>query len=253
MIIDFIFEYLGASSSTTVDDFKASDALVLNLSAYEQKQKANGNPRKFVRANRGVQNLGMADNKVIDDLAAMATNAKKAGDQVGVVCISGYSLGSIYAIRLALKLKEVDVKLTYIGVSDLPIFPFGYNPPIAGFPSMIPENNPVLLVKVADPPRSKVPPFTKGPAIDSSVKKNNYFQNEGNGMSPTKKNPRGLWPWWWSSNLGSSKEVHGSLENWNNIPMTVTFDLDDNKNHDEGDKVGRTKIAADIEAEFAKL
>src|SRR5262245_44848598 len=146
MVTDFVFEYQGAKSSSSVDDFSSGDALVLNLQAYQAKQQTTGNKRAFVRAARGVQNLGFSDAAAVDDLVAKVTGVRQAGGQVGGVCISGYSLGSIYALRLAIQLKANDVSILYIGLSDLPIFPYGYIPSVAGFPSMIPENNPVLLV-----------------------------------------------------------------------------------------------------------
>ena len=104
----------------------------------------------------------------------------------------GYSHGSIVALCLGVKLKSLEVPVRYLGIADLPLFPFGLKPKPGSFPdSMIPLNQPDLTPSGGfsfiffDPLRALFPPPKVTPPTIVAGRKRNFFQVAGNGAKLT--------------------------------------------------------------------
>ena len=257
-VTDFVVEYQGAKDSSRVNEFNAHDSLVLDLKLYQRKQELSGKFRTFVRMGRGCSDAVVGGflnpqftRSVIDDILKV----RNAGNPVGLVCISGYSKGAIYALRLAQELKDAAIEVRYIGLADLPIFPFGYKPAVPSFPDMIPLNQPQVHPRRFDiPPRTLNTPEITSPAnFDANAIKKNYYQKDGNGVTVTKSNPRiALVPWWWSSNMPNG-EIHGEVSGWNNLLLAVTSQANDSFYHNVGCDAGLENISLDISTELATI
>ena len=249
MATDFVIELQGARDPSNIDVF-ASDSLTLDLSGYKQSQALTQTTRTLRRLGRGARADGpggeFLDPKITADLVTELLKVRNSGDQLGAVCISGYSKGAVYALRLAQEMNEKGLPIRYIGLSDLPLFPFDYNPRIPSFPDMKPINTPSVVPNAAInfPPRVFSPPPRVEPVAITARRKLNFFQVAGNGAK-VQRNPRGGIPWWWSSNM-FGQEIHGELEGWENFPLNVSPRPDDNENHQNGDDEGLKRASKDI-------
>jgi hypothetical protein len=251
MITDFVVELQGSRDSSRIDERD----LNLNLNGYLANQKVTNRPRTLKHLGRGASD-GDPKLVLVPDLTkrivAEILRARTGGDTIGAVCISGFSKGSTYALRLAIELFVSSVEVTYVGLADLPLFPFGQE--ISGFPEMMPSNSPQASVRRADfPPRTIFPPIVDAPEIFAKKRKN-YFQNEGNGMEVLRNltaiaKANGFF--WWASNMPNN-EIHGMLDGgtWDNLDLNIAPQANDARNHDIGDEQGLKRIAADISLEL---
>ena len=247
--MDFVIELQGGVPFGSQDP----RTLKIDLAAYNQRPRPADMTRNLVRLDLGAGNDGPGGLQ-LDPFFTLGIRttiqAARAGvgGEVGLVCICGFSKGCHYAVKLALELNQVGIAPAYIGLADFPLAPFGLFPPIPGFPSMIPLDDPVLdLSRVSLPLRVKQPPRVTPPFFNAGIKRN-YFQNEGNGAELVRSQPRdGSFGYWWSSNMGR-KEVHGRFlgDGWQNVQMVVASNLSDDKCHEQADDDGRNGFEVDI-------
>ncbi|MYZ48903.1 hypothetical protein [Propylenella binzhouense] len=251
-VTDYVIEYKGARPSSDVDDFKGIDNIPLDLGIYNQRQQFQGKKRVLVRHALGVSDSAKDrmlepsyTRRYVDEIVA----ARNAGTPIGLVCISGYSKGSMYAVRLVQELNAASVEVRYVGLSDLPIFPYGYDPRVPSFPDMVPVNEPstdtaASARAVQHPLRVKFPPQVAPPQVRAKEMAN-YYQHRGNGVE-VRRHPRLSYPWWWWSSNMPNDEVHGELQGWTNTELRIAEQINDSKCHDVGDEEGRKRIGADI-------
>jgi hypothetical protein len=245
---DFVIELQGAVPNDGKRD-QGNHGLKINLAARQAKLRGQTRPLEhWARgASDGGPNGAMLEpkltGKIIEDIRDVL---RTSGNQAGLVCIAGYSKGSIYALRLGQELKDAGIPLNYVGLADLPIFPFGY-PPIPTFPDMTPLNDPTVDINRADlPPRTVSPPQVRPPEI-TAKRRRNYYQNDGNGASVKRQPGARIVPygWWWSSQM-QFEEIHGEVLDWGNLDVGAAGAANDVLRHDEGDKRGFEKISEDL-------
>lgn len=246
---DFLIEYIGGLSSTAIDNFSGHGILDLQLGNYLRL------PRKLERRSRGSNDTPPEGLFLEPDLTLSIVSEinkfQNAGKTIGQVLITGFSKGAIYAFKLATEVKAnvTGASILYLGLSDIPIMPYGYKPPIPNFFTSIPENDPTRLPDVLfKPPRTLNDPEIKVTPVSAGFKKN-YFQGKGNGWGPTGHHPHpsaNAFFWWSSQMLG--KEVHGKIINddWINVEMPISRKLSDNDNHQQGDDEGVKRMSRDV-------
>src|SRR5947209_20603133 len=114
---DFVIELQGAVTNDGKRD-QGNDGLKIDLTA--RQAKLGGGTRPLEHWGRGAADNGpnganldpKVTSKVIEDIRDVL---RTSGNQAGLVCIAGYSKGSIYALRLAQELNDAGIPLTYIG------------------------------------------------------------------------------------------------------------------------------------------
>ena len=115
--------------------------------------------------------------------------------KIGQVCILGRSNGCSLALGVAAKLQSLDVPLTFVGVSDVTMFPSGRKPPITGIGDLKPTTDPITtaakspnfvqkkLGSSQQPvPAGAIPIITLNTVIKASQGTVNHFQIKGNHM-----------------------------------------------------------------------
>ncbi len=257
MIQDVVIELRG-----DVPKGRNEGSLKVNRARYDRNQEVSK-----VKRNLTVMARGVADSKDDDATASSIgdeiAKLKGTGDVFGAVCVAGYSHGSIVALCLGVKLTSLSVPVRYLGIADLPLFPFGLNPKPGSFPdNMIPLNQPDLTPSggfsfiLFDPLRALFPAPKVTPPTIIAERKRNFFQVAGNGAKLTSpgRNPRGIQPWWWASNMGHS-EIHGELDDatWENVLLDVSLSVNiaDSAYHQQGDDLGVGKMSEDISGVLA--
>ena len=257
MIQDVVIELRGDVSLG-----RKEGSLILNLARYQRNQLVSKVKRNLTVMPRGVAD-SKDDDATADSIGNEIAKLKGAGDVFGAVCVAGYSHGSIVALCLGVKLKSLEVPVRYLGIADLPLFPFGLKPKPGSFPdSMIPLNQPDLTPSGGfsfiffDPLRALFPPPKVTPPTIVAGRKRNFYQAAGNGAKLTRpgRNPRGFQPWWWASNMGNS-EIHGELDDvtWENVLLDVPLvaNTADSAYHQQGDDRGVVKMSEDISGVLA--
>ena len=154
----------------------------------------------------------MADDVIKFINKVLAKHSAKAG----AVCLMGYSSGCFLALAVAAKLKTAGFgRLAYIGLGDLPIFPYGRTPPVGnGIGQVRPSNDPSLIAAGGGIPQ------VAGFPVDADVL-DNYYQTSGNGApKPVWNKPNGKAGWWWDSSM-TYGEVHGTVDGWTNIALAA--------------------------------
>ena len=140
-------------------------------------------------------------------------------DTIGQVCLLGRSTGCQLALALAARLNKEGVEpLTFVGVSDVPMFDTGRIPPVKLVGDFKPINGPIGSGAVAPTPsrasrfgNTPLPhPDTEIPLVKlgqqiKARKKINLYQTQGNHM---KYSGSAAWMWWSETSVG---EVHGQL------------------------------------------
>jgi hypothetical protein len=149
---------------------------------------------------------------------------------IGQMVILGRSAGCTLALELAARLNEAGVReLTFVGLSDVPMWDDGRKPPAPTVGSFKPTNTPLAtgavgpnpgvggFLSVGPVPKNTIPEVTLPRSI-SARKKVNLLQIQGNHMKYANSLKR--WIWW--SDL-SDGEVHGNLvgDNFDNRPKRV--------------------------------
>lgn len=250
-IADVVIELHGAADSSrrTKEDLGPGlDLDQQNLTQYRARQKQRNEERRLSHFMQGVQDASpLIDRTVIgptiDEVARLLDN----GFRLGGVFIAGFSLGTWYAIIMADALGKLGVDVTFVGLSDMPLFPYGLSGTVLpGCDTLKPIDGPGLPkldIHIHYPPRAAYPPEVNGPTVRARHKRN-YYQNGGNGVVPRRFFP----PLWWSSNM-AQEEIHGVMRGngWRNTEIAVdTSKVDDNDLHNDGDAMGMTRLGADI-------
>ena len=148
-------------------------------------------------------------------------------------------------LALAAKLKRLGApQLGYLGLVDLPMFPFGRNPTLQDLGPMRPINRPVNAAAVPQHPTTLILPPPRYPRtleltppvmnfsglIDADTKRN-FYQTEGNGWKIVRRTPppfEELFGRWWTSTMAGN-EVHGELIGWGNFRARGIGLTDDDK------------------------
>jgi hypothetical protein len=221
--IDLVIESLGSNS------FRPLGTAGINTTFYDRAKKVRNLTRTLLSISCGAD--GDLDPNLKDLLAEIdkATGSNMA--RLGAICLYGTSNGSglMLAVAKALQGRQAP-KITYIGVGDLTMIPFGRNPPVPGIGDLQPVNAPTISTGLAVvggvfsraiPPSvaDGVPPRIADPRIDADVREN-YFTVQGNRARVFSQSPNGADNWWWTStqNFG---EVHGEIPGWKQIPKTT--------------------------------
>ena len=187
----------------------------VNTKLYFRKLSTLNYKRSLLAESRG---SGLEDvNATIDAAAKMISDFVKGRfDTIDKVCLLGRSAGYAVALGLAGELQSKGVnRLTFVGVSDVPMWDAGWVPPVRHVGKIKPVNGPIATGAVSPNPglipmKSPVPqneiPFAN---LDIEIKADkliNLYQIKGNHM----KYARSLNRWIWWSDL-SGGEVHGKL------------------------------------------
>src|SRR5262249_5412551 len=141
--------------------------------------------------------------------------------RASAICLYGTSNGSglILAVGKALQGSGAP-KITYIGVGDLTMMPFGRSPPVPGIGDLQPVNAPQVGLGLSANPVAGLgsrlglpasvsdlaPPRIADPGIDADIREN-YFTVQGNRARGFSLSPAGANNWWWTSTQ-KFREVH---------------------------------------------
>lgn len=207
---DFLFIFSGGEPFTKV--FTVENEV--NTQLYQAKKAQLNYTRTLTKESRGA---GPDVNANIKEVMKTIDNVIKGHfDTIGKVCLLGRSAGCAVALGLAgaLHSKRVE-QLTFIGVSDVPMWDNGWDPPVDHVGAIKPINGPIGtgavnpnpgLVPMNSPvPQNEIPIANLDREIKADIKINLY-QILGNHM----KYSRSLNRWIWWSDL-SDGEVHGQL------------------------------------------
>lgn len=222
--IDLIIESAGQNAPA-----KASS---VNLTEYQIAQQVRGVSRTLLNLSPGT-----TDNIRATVEPTMAKIKAETGGnlgRLGAICLIGFSNGSGQTLAFAKALIAAGApKLTYIGIGDLTLYPFGRQPPIDGIGRLIPENAPQIYLGVNMAPgfRGLAPnaaigdvPFINNPGIAAETMEN-FYTVEGNRVRwfPNPPKSGALGGWWWTSSMNGS-EVHGRIVGggWDNLPLPTT-------------------------------
>ena len=256
--VDFLIEYIGGLDPLAIDNFAVNNALKLQIATY-QRLKTRTLVRHVKGAGDGDLKATFLRAELTNSVVAEMKKAQSDGKTLGQVLITGFSKGAIYAYKLATEIKAgvSGASILYVGLGDMPIMPYGYNPPVPNFFSSIPENEPTLLPDIFfSPPRAlNDPQITVTPTFTAGLKKN-YFQGKGNGWGPTRNHPHrssNAFFWWSSQMLG--KEVHGKIINddWVNEDLKIDRELSDIDNHAKGDDEAVKRMGQDVSDALNRL
>lgn len=186
-----------------------------DLGPYNQSTIKDKNVRKLLTASRG------ADNDIDGNVKTMMGMIREFVDgrteTIGRVCLLGRSNGCALALGVAAELNDLGITdLTFVGLSDVPMWDTGRVPPVAKVGDFKPKNGPIAAGAVSPNPgiggflsvgnASAIPVITLNRTIKAN-KKINLFQIQGNHMRWSNSAKR----WCWYSGF-SAGEVHGRLE-----------------------------------------
>lgn len=223
--IDIVIEAIGSNSFRPIRDAE------LDTTFYERAKKIRQLKRTLLGIRCGAE-ADLASN--LKDLLAEIDGA--TGNQlgrIGALCVYGTSNGSGLVLALAKALQDRGApKPTYLGLADLPMMPFGRNPPVPGIGNLQPVNRPEVsfgigaqLVPLGGkliPPSvaHAPPPRINDPGVDAG-KRENFFTRQGNRVRLFSQSPAGRLSWWWTSTMNFG-EVHGEVGGWTNLERTTS-------------------------------
>lgn len=210
---DFLFIFSGGEPFAK--QFRVEDEVSTQLYVNKRSELSYG--RKLLAESRGA---GPDVNANIDEL--MRTINSFTGnrlDTIGNVCLLGRSEGCALALGLAGELHSKGLsELTFVGLSDVPMWDEGRDPPVRHVGKFKPQNGPIATgavgpnpgiggrLSVSPVPQNLIPVVSLDCAINAK-KKINLYQIQGNHMRWANKLKR--WIWWADFSGG---EVHGKLE-----------------------------------------
>jgi hypothetical protein len=188
----------------------------VDLIPYVAMVNALGFPRKSFQKSCGVD----TDVEANVDSLMKEVRAFTGGDlsRIGQVCLLGRSEGCHLALRLAAELNDLGITdLTFVGVSDVPMWDIGRQPPVRKVGAFKPINDPTQAGMTGTPrlfrgstpldpsdPASKSIPTVKLDQEIKAKKRVNLFQVQGNHTKYSSSQNR----WIWTSGV-SDGEVHG--------------------------------------------
>jgi hypothetical protein len=245
-INDFAFVFRGGKPFNSPIIATSPASFTMDLTPYlDRKIMFNSARNFFIHENGAEEDLVSEVNALMNFISS---NINDRFDTIGSCCIVGMSNGAALALGLASELskKPLVPELTYVGITNVPMFPFGgRKPPIPNVGKMQPLNDPIRdadKIKCGQSGTCKpsdhfFPPDVK---LDFDIKaktKRNFYERAGNHTAFTKSAPTGS-PigWWWSSNMDN--EVHGTLDfgtgKWSNEERFVNAnEPSDLKKHQE--------------------
>jgi hypothetical protein len=172
---------------------------------------------------------------------------KKTGgklETIGTFCVVGMSNGCAIVLGLATALKEAGAPyLTYVGVTNVTIFPFGRKPPIKRVGALAPVNDPGVgtldgLNMASNIPIRRINPWSSNyphwgdtvPRVklinDIDAKyKWCFYETQGNRVKLVSKSPlygESYHWWWWADSSMAHGEVHGQVDGFQVKEFTVS-------------------------------
>lgn len=225
--VDVVIESLGSNS------FRPFGTAGIDLTFYERAKKIRNLTRTLLSISCGADEDLDSNHK--DLLAEIDKATGKNRARIGAICLYGTSNGSGLMLAVGKALQGSGApKITYIGVGDLTMMPFGRKPPVPGIGDLQPLNAPAVGFGLSANPVAGLgsrlglpasvsdlaPPRIADPGIDADVREN-YFTVQGNRARVFSLSPAGANNWWWTStqNFG---EVHGEIPGWKQLPKTTT-------------------------------
>jgi len=188
-----------------------------DLTAYFQKIKTLADPHQIFQKSCGVdEDVGANVDSLMNEIRGF-TN--KQLNRIGQVCLLGRSAGCHLALCLAAELNDLGITdITFVGVSDVPMWDIGRQPPVRKVGAFKPINDPTQAgmhgrgpflgpapLNPSDPASKSIPTVK----LDRDIKakrKLNLYQIEGNHTKFASSVKR----WIWTSRM-SDGEIHGEL------------------------------------------
>jgi hypothetical protein len=236
---DFAFVFRGGIKGVamTFDLNSPRTDVVIDTKAYLAKAGKN---RQLVAISTG------SDGKLQPNLdALMKLIRDKTGnklDTIGAFCAVGSSNGCSLVLALAAELKKAGApQLSYVGVTDVTMQPFGRDPLVPNIGNLRPVGPPTFsslfnktfffgTLRTADLAKEEPPLIKMDSAIDAR-KKHNFFQTEGNHAKFMSRNrPVPGEGWWWTSSI---TEVHGKVDGFDDNRKFDASGTDDQALHDD--------------------
>jgi hypothetical protein len=210
---DFVFIFSGgfafSQTFSVANDFDFGP-----YNAAREKLNHTRNPRS---ESRGADNDINAN--VDSVIASMRVSTNGQLNTVGQVVLLGRSNGCALALAVAAELNDQGITdLTFVGLSDVPMWDSGRNPPVRKVGDFRPINGPIPAgaagpnpgiggrLSVGPVPNNEIP-FYKLPQEIKARKKVNLLQIQGNHIRWANSLKRWIW---WSDFSGG--EVHGKLD-----------------------------------------
>ncbi len=240
--IDFAFLFRGGANNALLP-FKLETLtdVTIDTTPYEAAKKTKNSTRKLFTLSTGAGDE--PDGNLTPHLRKLMEFIREKTNRdfatIGAFCIVGSSNGASLALALAAELSLAGApKLSYVGVCNVNIIPFGRKPPVPNIGDLMPANKPEFS-KLSNRARAGNP-FADSPHMDEEEpprvildtkninadekKKRNFFEKQGNHVKYVKKPPinRILPGWWWHSNMPGDNEVHGKIEGFDNEEFTVS-------------------------------
>jgi hypothetical protein len=234
----------------------------VSLTAYEQARNKRPEGRSLLVLSRGSD--GDIDGNVRAVIGQIDLFTGNQPAKIGQVCILGRSNGCSLALGVAAKLQTLGVpEMTFVGLSDVTMFPSGRKPPIALIGTLTPNTDPTTtaakspnfvqkkLGSFQQPvPDGAIPTITLATVIRAAQGTVNHFQIKGNHMKYAPSVDR----WIWFSDMDDG-EVHGKIDsfqtNTNFDDVTGSSDLD--LHIDLNTKQHWKELAAKASAALAKI
>lgn len=237
---DFVVKGFGGHGAGEIAEFPGVFDFI-DRAKYEAAKTQFGAARTLtcIKANAG-DNIDTSVDQVLDIIK------KKTGGRlatIGSFCALGASNSCALVLALAAKLKRLGAPpLSYLGLVDLPMFPFGRDPRVTDIGLLRPINRPVYGVPAGQYPLTMFPPYYPRtlalvpPHLDFSAiidaqTKRNFYQTEGNHWKLVSETPppfNEYFSRWWTSEM-PGEEVHGTLIGWNNVPAIGAGQTDTSK------------------------
>ena len=194
----------------------------VSLTAYEQARDRRPESRSLLVLSQGSDGDIDGNVKAVIDKINVFTGNQPA--KIGQVCILGRSNGCSLALGVAAKLQSLGVpEMTFVGLSDVTMFPSGRKPPIAGIGDLTPNADPTTTAAKSPSfvekrvgsfgqqpvPAGAIPIITLSTVIKAAQGTVNHFQIKGNHM----KYAPSVGRWIWFSDM-TDGEVHGKIESF---------------------------------------
>jgi len=215
---DIVYVFNGGDAFTKSTSFSND----FDMQPWKDKCAQLQTTRGFMGAGHGVDNGdGIKANlaSLMKDIRSFTQNRL---DTIGQVCLLGRSAGCHLALALAAELNDQGITdLTFVGLSDVPMWDNGRDPPVPKVGAFKPENDPTAAgmhsslggshpLEPSDPASHSIPRLKLSQVIKA---KNaiNLYQIQGNHTKYSWTLKR--WIWWSSLSAG---EVHGELDGFTN-------------------------------------
>ena len=214
---DFVFMFNGGDPFSKLGKIEPD----VDLRAYLAKRDQSSQARAIFAEARGADDdVGANAASVMQTIRRFCSNRI---DAIGQVVLLGRSAGCTLALELAATLNEAGVReLTFVGLSDVPMWDAGRVPPAPKVGNFKPANTPLAtgavgpnpgiggFLSIGPVPQNTIPEVTLATTIGAR-KRVNLLQIQGNHMKYANSLKR--WIWW--SDL-SAGEVHGNLRDFDN-------------------------------------